>query len=210
MATLRGNLADIYWGYYNTGTFTTEAMTDAGDHKTWNITHNTYRFWDPKTVPTIYVGGVDHTDYFATVQYCGGQITSASDRGAVTVTASGKYFVATQLSQAHAWTLNASMDKEDTTVFGDTVKKQTAANLNGTITVSRFYPGSGGFGIQALAPSTYPRVALVLYETQSTGVRWECYATVDSVEYAVEAENIIPETVTFALEGTYGIYHYSS
>jgi len=210
MATLRGNTCDIYWGGYGSSTFTTEVMTCTTQYTVWTITDATKRMWDPAATTLVYNAGAPVTNY-ASIQYCGGKVSWAASQGNVAMTVSGKYLSSpAQMSQAHSWTLNASTDKEDTTVFGDTVKKQTATTLNGTITVSRFYPGSGGFAIQALAPTTYPRVALVLYETVSTGVRWECYATIDSVEYAVEASNIIPESVTFTLDGTYGLWAYTS
>lgn len=98
--------------------FEDEATTDAGDHKTYQITSTTKRQWSPDDAVAVEVDEVAASAEDYTVDYLFGKVTflEAQDAEAV-VTVSGQYLPMLPIATARQCEMEFTGDELDTTTF---------------------------------------------------------------------------------------------
>lgn len=140
MGTIAGYVGAIYiTTNASSVAMTNEAMTDSGDHTTYNVTNAAHRYWDDTAVPTVQTSpdGVTWTTQSATlytVRYVGGKIIWNSPQASgtqVRLSTGGKYFAYTTFAQGNSWELDGAADMIDVSVIGGGRVKQYIPGLFG-------------------------------------------------------------------------------
>ena len=164
MAIYKGYNAAVVVASGTSSTFTTEATTASAGNTVYTITDRTKRFWDPTATTTVYYNGGAVTSY-ASIQYPGGIVTWSVTPGAQPVTVTGKaYPTLTPAAQAKEWSLEVAWDFVDSTMFGNTMRQQTAVLRGATVTFNQFYADDT---FHALARAGSP-------------IGWQCYIRYDA------------------------------
>lgn len=164
MATYKGYNAAVVVASGTETTLTDEATTANAGKTVYTITDRTKRFLVPTSATTVKYNGSATTGY-QSIQYPGGIVTWASSPGASAVTVSGKYFATlTSASQAREWSLETQWDYVDSTVFGDTMRSQTAILRSASVTFNQFY-----------ADDTFHTLARA-----GNLIGWQCYVKYDA------------------------------
>lgn len=203
MTAIAGYLADLYMASGAGVTFTTEAMTDSGDHTTYKHGTAAHRYWDDTASLTIEVSTdsgsnwdtADPADY--TVEYPSGYVIFASaNGGSDLVRASGKYLAVSQIGQAYDWEVSPSADVLDVTTFSSTGWKSKTVGLHDASgKASSYFLDSTFFDLLG------ERMVIIFYPKFSTGERFEgfCYLKSDPIKAAVDA--VVAEELNFEIDG---------
>lgn len=100
--------------------FVTEATTNSGDSKTYQITNAIKRVWDPSVAITVFYNAVLQPASSYTLNRLTGQITFAIAQGASAVTVTGSYLPLTTIAEGKSFSASTKgMNLEDV-AFGDT------------------------------------------------------------------------------------------
>ena len=115
--------------------FTTEACTDTGDGKTYQITNAAKRVWDPTASISVFYNGVLKPATSYTLNRLAGTITFASAPGAAPVTVTGSYLPMTTIAEGKSFSFKAAATYAEDTAFGDTdvVRVQMQRMASGAI-----------------------------------------------------------------------------
>lgn len=100
--------------------FVTEACTDSGDGKTYQITNATKRVWDPAASISVFYNAILKPASTYTLNRLTGQITFASAPGALAVTVTGSYLPMTTVAEGRSFGFSAKATALEDVVFGDT------------------------------------------------------------------------------------------
>lgn len=100
--------------------FTTEACTDTGDGKTYQITNAAKRVWDPTAAITVFYNGILKPANTYTLNRLAGTITFASAPGALAVTVTGSYLPMTVVGEGKSFSLKTGASYAEDIAFGDT------------------------------------------------------------------------------------------
>jgi len=198
MTALAGNAGSVLITSGANITFTSEAMTDAGDHINYQITNLVKQYWDDSVAPTIEAstdsGSTWHAAPANTVQYVNGRVKFASANGSGDlIRASGKYFATATLATANEWDLSLDVNMVDTTVFSDSFKEQVPIMISATAKVSQFYVDNTFIALMA------SRMILVLYVNATHHYDAYAYLKADSIKDA--AAGVITEDLEFDIAG---------
>lgn len=196
MSVLAGKEGSIYMSTTDaSAAFTTEAMTDSGDHTTYYITDDDKRYWDKATTPTVYVDGSPETA--VTIQYAGGRVvfdTPLAGTEAVTVT--GKYFTVSEVGGFYNWTGDFSTEMADKTTFASDGWKESEPILNEFSVSAESYWQNGSF-IDRLGTE----IILALYVDETSDYRYEGYAYLSSDSISSAVNELITEPIEFTGNG---------
>ena len=149
MAIKTGKVGSIYINSDRL-TFTTEATTEDGATKIYQIDDATKRTWDPNTPITVSTGTLDKTYYDDGVNWFEGKVKMTA-AGLVALTVTGKSMTIRQVGKIHSWALNFAYDSAEKTEIGDTWKQMMALGKSASLTISRyrfdtlFDNGEGGY-----------------------------------------------------------------
>jgi len=135
MAILTGKVGSIYTIRDSTA-FTTEATTEDGSTKIYQIDDVDLRVWDINTVPTISTGAFDISYYDNGVNYFEGKVKLlTTGEGALTVT--GTSLTLNEIAKATGWSLDMSIETGECTSIGETWKTFHPLGKAATVTISR-------------------------------------------------------------------------
>lgn len=137
MAITTGKVGSIYINSDRLA-FTTEATTEAGSTKVYQIDDVTKRTWDPNT-PITLSGGLlfDKSYYDNGVNWFEGKVKlTTTGEGALTVT--GKSMTLLQVGEVHNWALNIVLNSGEDTEIGDAWKTLLGLGKSASLTVSRY------------------------------------------------------------------------
>jgi hypothetical protein len=100
--------------------FVTEACTDTGDGKTYQITNAAKRVLDPTASISVYYNGVLKPASSYTLNRLAGTITFASAPGALAVTVTGSYLPMTTIAEGKSFSFATKTTTLEDVAFGDT------------------------------------------------------------------------------------------
>jgi len=173
-----------------------EPMIANADRTQYTVTNSARRYLDPKTVTTFESSpnGVDWNPIVPDeVQYAVG--VAVFDPGLAVGTqvriASGAYFPVAPIAECKGWSVDVSLDLEDSTPLGSDWKRYTPI-LNGwEASLERFQQDSYFMDkIVAGLP-----VLLILYVNEPGGLRYEGYANIAGLGTSVEATALVEDSV---------------
>lgn len=182
-----------------------EPMTANGDRTQYTVTDSAKRYLDPLTAVSLESSpnGVTWNPVQPNeFQYAGG--VAVFDPGLAVGTqvriASGAYFPVAPIAECKGWSVDVSLDLEDSTPLGSDWKRYTPI-LNGwEASLERFQQDSYFMDrIVAGLP-----VLLVLYVNEPSGLRYEGFANISGLGTSLEATALVEETVDATGEG--GLY----
>lgn len=139
--------------------FTTEATTEAGSTKIYQIDDVTKRTWDPNTAITINVGALDESYYDDGINWFEGKVKLLTT-GEGTLTVTGKSMTMLQVGEVHNWALTMTLDVGENTELGDTWKTNMPLGKSASLTISRYRidtlldQGEGGYQEVGLSGKT--------------------------------------------------------
>jgi len=139
MAVYVGYGANVYLASGTPVSFTDEAMTNAGDNKTYTITNSAKRFWSRNYAVTVKKnGGVISSGF--TIQYPGGRVVfTTANQPTDTITVSGYYIPVSQIGDGKEWTLDIESDTEDATTFGSQWKSFVVTRRGSSGSITHFW-----------------------------------------------------------------------
>lgn len=200
MAVRAGQGADIYIVTADgAGTVMTDEACGLVSGTTYQITDAAKRLVDPNIAITVKDGVTPLTaDQYEMVFANGKIVLDAAPGGAVTIT--GEYLTASQLAQAHEWTLNVGPNLRPSHTFGDTWVEQTATTRRGTATLQRFYNDDYWFAEMedVVSKGTF---MLVLYVNQVAGSRYLAVGKLSDSNPSFAVGELGAESVSFDLHG---------
>jgi hypothetical protein len=209
MAAIAGYLSDLYMASGAGVTFTTEAMTDSGDHTIYTAGTAAHRYWDDTSALTIEVSTDGGSTWGAptagtySVQYVGGVVTFTTADPTRSVRASGKYLAISQIGQAYDWELTPTADVLDVTTFSSNGWKEKIVGLHdATGKASSYFLDGTFFGLLG------QRLVIVFYPKFSTGERFEGFAFLKSDPMKMAVDAVISEELDFEIDGT--LYYLAS
>lgn len=100
--------------------FTTEACTDTGDGKTYQITNVAKRVWDPTASISVFYNAVLKPASSYTLNRLAGTITFATAPGALAVTVTGFYLPMTTVAEGKSFGFATKATTLEDIAFGDT------------------------------------------------------------------------------------------
>lgn len=204
MTAIPGYKAKIYATTSPSLSFSNEAFTDPGDHKTFTITNASKRVWDaiqPLTVQTSPDGTTwsTITSGFA-VNFAVGQILLVNALSGTTpsVRVSGSYFPYSLIAEAKSVDITSSVEIIDvTTLNSDGWKKKIAGLADGQYKLSKWWIDH--FFVDALA--THTRLLLSAYSGANANQRFDAFGYIkqDSLKFATTGA--ITEDLDFETDG---------
>lgn len=193
MAVYAGYGANVYIASGTPVSFTDEAMTNAGDNKTYTITNSAKRFWSRAYAITVKKNGNVVSSGF-TIQHPGGKVIfSTANQPSDTITVSGYYIPVSQLGDGKEWTLDISSDTEEVTVFGSQWKAFVATRQGASGSITHFWNDGAFLSLMG---------SLMGFELQadsSKKYQFYGYFTKDSINTA--ADGLIEEPLDFIVDG---------
>ena len=196
MPAIAGKIGTIYMSTdAAAAAFTTEAMTDSGDHTTYYITNDAKRYWDKNTAVIVYVDGTPETA--VTIQYAGGRVvfdTPLAGTEAVTVT--GASLTMAEAGGFYNWGLDMSTEMSDATTFASNGWKENLPALSEFTVSAEAYWLNGDF-IDILGTE----VVLALYVDEASDYRYEGFAIISSDSVSESVNEIVMETIEFSGNG---------
>ena len=117
--------------------FTTEATTEDGSTKIYQIDDADKRVWDINTTVTISTGDLDKSYYDGGINYFEGKVKLLTT-GASGLTVTGASMTIAVIAEVFGWGLNMTIDVGDTTQIGNTWAAGISLGKNATVTVSRY------------------------------------------------------------------------
>jgi len=165
----------------------------------YQITNAAKRLVDPNVAITVYdtASPIAASDY--EIAYANGKIMlDSAPGGAVTIT--GEYLSASQLAQAHEWTLSFGPNLRPSHTFGDTWAEYSPTVRRGTVTLQRFFNDSYWFAEveDAVSQGTF---VLVLYVNQSAGPRYMMIGKLSDSNPSFSVGELGAESVSFDVSG---------
>lgn len=197
MAELAGLLGKIYLSSGSSASFTTEAMTDSGNHLRYSITDTDLAYWDIDSAITVYVDGSPVTSGYS-IEYAGGNIIFETSQGASTITVSGKYFTVAEVGGFYNYKVNIEKTMVDITTFGDTFKKVLPILGDWSATAERFYYD------ETFTDLVGSKLVCVFYMDEASAIRYEGYAYIKKNDINTPTTDVIKESLE--LVGESGIY----
>jgi len=135
MSIKTGKIGKIY-AIRDSIAFTTEATTEDGATKIYQIDDVTMRIWDINTAVVISTGDLDKSYYDNGVNYFEGKVKLlTTGEGGLTVT--GGYLTLNEIAKAFGWSLNITIDTGEDTAIGETWKCFVALGKNANVNISR-------------------------------------------------------------------------
>jgi len=193
MSVFTGYGANVYLASGTPVAFTDEAMTNAGDNKTYTITNSTKRFWSRATPVTVKKNGSTITTGFS-VQYPGGKVVfTTANQPTDVITVSGQYIPVSQLGDGREWSLDISDDTQEVTTFGSQWKAFVVTRIGSSGSITHFW-NDGSF--LSLMGSL---MGFELQVTSSNKYQFYGYFTKDSIKTA--ADGVIEEPLDFTVDG---------
>ena len=179
------------------------------DDRTLTIANATQRHWEPgTTMPRVY-GATTAVEIGAyAVNHVQGTIVFATDHStAVAYKVDYAWFPTSCLGMCRSWSLDASVDMADTTVFSCSTatdigwRTYTPGLAGATIKLGRLYGTS-----ESSAPAFVDRQALgnplyVELWNSTGGDRFECYARIQGDAWANPVDGLLTEEVTLQADG---------
>jgi hypothetical protein len=183
--------------------FVTEACTNSGDSKTYQITNAIKRVWDPTVAISVFYNAVLQAANTYTINRLTGKITFAVAQGASAVTVTGSYLPLSNAVRAKAFSWNVAatlVDDNDfdqvTTDVGFQRKQQMLLDVNGSVTAK--------FGADVYFRDALLNASLVLLEffPDRTGTHdLVCWAVLNKSELQMALESTHEQTVEFQGDG---------
>ncbi len=136
MAIKTGKVGSIYT-VNDVTPFTTEATTEDGSTKIYQITDATKRVWDINTVVSISTGALDKSYYDGGINYFEGKVKLLTT-GATTLTVTGASMTIAVLAKAYGWALNLTYETQECTPLGTTFKEFIPLGKASSVNVSRY------------------------------------------------------------------------
>ncbi|MCK9326798.1 MAG: hypothetical protein M0P69_15000 [Bacteroidales bacterium] len=182
-----------------------EPMTANADRTQYTVTDSAKRYLDPLTAVSLESSpdGVTWNPVQPNeFQYAGG--VAVFDPGLAVGTqvriASGAYFPVAPIAECKGWSVDVSLDLEDSTPLGSDWKRYTPIMNGWEGSLDRFQQDSYFMDrIVAGLP-----VLLVLYVNEPSGLRYEGFANISGLGTSLEATALVEETVDATGEG--GLY----
>jgi len=193
MAVYVGYGANVYLASGTPVSFTDEAMTNAGDNKTYTITNSAKRFWSRNYAVTVKKnGGVISSGF--TIQYPGGRVVfTTANQPTDTITVSGYYIPVSQIGDGKEWTLDIESDTEDATTFGSQWKSFVVTRRGSSGSITHFW-NDGSFLSQMAS-----LMGFELRTDSSKKYQFYGYFTKDAVNTA--ADGLVEEPLDFIVDG---------
>ncbi len=136
MAILKSTEGAVY--IINTSSaFSTEATTEDGSTKVYQIDDEAMRIWDPNYAITVTGGTVDKAWMDRGVDYFTGRV-KATAAGLSALTVDGQRVVLQEVGFVHSAQLAISINPGEVTAIGDTWRSLTALARAITLTLSRY------------------------------------------------------------------------
>lgn len=183
--------------------FVTEATTNSGDSKTYQITNAIKRVWDPTIAITVFYNGVLQAANTYTINRLTGRITFAIAQGASAVTVTGSYLPMSNAVRASkfSWNVTASLAEDNdfdqvTTDLGFQRKLQMMLDVAGSVT-AKF--GADVFFRDALLNATL--VVIEFYPDRTGSHDMVCWAVLSKVGLDAAIESVQERTVEFQGDG---------
>ncbi len=136
MAIKTGKVGSIYT-VNDITSFTTEATTEDGSTKIYQIDDATKRVWDINTTVAISTGDLDESYYNKGVNYFEGKVKLLTT-GATTLTVTGASMSIAEIAKVYGWALNMTVDVGDTTQIGTTWATAIPLGKSSSVSVSRY------------------------------------------------------------------------
>jgi hypothetical protein len=191
--------------------FTNQALTDSGDHLTYNCSAiPTKRYWD-RTASFVFQqssnGTVWNTVSPSAVQYVGGLVTFATPAGGTNQAriASGAYLLATAIGDIVEWAPDLDRDTSETTCMTTNStptrwKTYKGGLIGGSIKISKFLVDNTYVGLVTIGTDDTLIASLVVDAT--TGLpRLECYCKLEKDGMKVPLDDLEMEDLTFKIDG---------
>ena len=192
-----GLLGSIYMSTGTSTSFTTEAMTDSGDHMRYSITNTAKKYFDNLTDVLVYVDG-DLVTTGYTIEHITGSVIFEASQGADPITVSGKYFSVAEVGAFFNWKLSINKSILDTTAFGSEWNTNITALKSWTVTAEKYYINDDMTDI-LLAGNN---IVLILYVNESTPISYQGYAFMSKDDVNTTVAEIIKESLEFTGNST--------
>jgi len=170
--------------------FTTEAMTEDGTTKIYQIDDTDMRMWDPNEPITISDGVLDKTYMDEGVNWFEGkvQLTTTGE----TITTTGKYVTLQEVGKISNWNVAMTLDVGESTEIGDTWKTNEPLGKSCTLSLTRYR-----FDTLFDHIDDSDMVLIKLYEDADSGFWVKCLRT--SIGYTKAINAIDTEALTFTV-----------
>ena len=136
MSVITGKVGSIYTVNDITA-FTTEATTEDGSTKIYQIDDAAKRVWDINTAVVISTGDLDTSYYDGGINYFEGKVKLLTT-GATTLTVTGASMTIAELAKVFGWALNMTIDVGDVSAIGTTWADSIPLGKSSTVSVSRY------------------------------------------------------------------------
>ena len=136
MSIKTGKVGSIY-SVDDITAFTTEATTEDGSTKVYQIDDATKRVWDINTTVAISTGALDKSYYNNGINYFEGKVKLLTT-GATTLTVTGASMTIAVIAKVFGWALNMTVDAGDTTAIGTTWATAIPLGKSSSVSVSRY------------------------------------------------------------------------
>ena len=117
--------------------FTTEATTEDGSTKVYQIDDAAKRIWDINTVVSISTGALDKSYYNGGINYFEGKVKLLTT-GATTLTVTGASMTIAELAKAYGWALNGTINTQECTPLGTTWSEFFPLGKASSVDISRY------------------------------------------------------------------------
>ena len=136
MSIKTGKVGSIY-SVNDITAFTTEATTEDGSTKVYQIDDAAKRVWDINTAVVISTGDLDTSYYDGGINYFEGKVKLLTT-GATTLTVTGASMTIAELAKVFGWALNMTIDVGDVSAIGTTWAAAIPLGKSSTVSVSRY------------------------------------------------------------------------
>jgi hypothetical protein len=110
--------------------FVTEACTNSGDSKTYQITNAIKRVWDPTIAITVFYNAVLQAANTYTINRLTGKITFAVAQGASAVTVTGSYLPLSNAVRAKSFSWNVTASRSSMTMTSIRSRRISASSAS--------------------------------------------------------------------------------
>lgn len=211
MTATHGNRGQLLIALPPNAAFTNQALTDSGDHLTYNSSAiPTKRYWD-RTASFVFQqsnnGSVWTPVSPASVQYVGGLVTFSAPAGGTNQAriASGAYLPYAAIGDIVEWAPDLDRDTSETTCMTTNStptrwKTFKPGLIGGSIKISKFLVDNTYEGLITISSDDTLIASLVMDAT--TGLpRLECYCKLEKDGMKVPLNDLEMEDLTFKIDG---------
>ena len=198
---IAGKLGNIFMKTTASATATTgEAMTNSGDNTTYYITADSKRYWDKNSTVTVYVDAVPNTAN--TIQYAGGRVVFDSAlTGTEVITVDVSYWTVSEVAGFYNWSLDLATDMLDKTTYSSNGWREFVAGLKSfNVSADSFWQDD------KFLNRLGEEVVIVLYVNETSDIRYEGFAKIDSDSISNPVDELVEESVNYTGEGQ--LYYY--